>query len=262
MTSWRKRGFAEWTPRSKNRELLDSVIEIIASYNMPLTIRQIFYRLIGRYAYEKTERAYKNLGEMLNRARRARITLGSRRAADDRLAHWRLRPLGPGDERQPRRGPRRLAHDYGGEVTVVTVAITREQARVHNLPSAPRKATDNRPAHFTDTETWQAEALDPNDLAGYLEAAVLARFRLRHYAAVLREEDEIRNGPRARLIRRCAPAHARRPARPRRRPAWRGDRHRTEGGGKAAYPAATGICRFPGARSNCTGLTSPRSPPS
>jgi hypothetical protein len=40
---------------------------------LPLTIRQIFYRLVGRYEYEKTERAYARLCEHLNRARRARI---------------------------------------------------------------------------------------------------------------------------------------------------------------------------------------------
>ena len=38
---------------------------------LPLTIRQIFYRLVATFAYEKTERAYKNLAELLNKARRA-----------------------------------------------------------------------------------------------------------------------------------------------------------------------------------------------
>jgi hypothetical protein len=41
--------------------------------HLPLTIRQIFYRLVGKYEYEKTERAYERLCEHLNRARRARI---------------------------------------------------------------------------------------------------------------------------------------------------------------------------------------------
>ncbi len=39
--------------------------------HLPLTIRQIFYRLVGAHGYDKTERAYDRLGEMLNRARRA-----------------------------------------------------------------------------------------------------------------------------------------------------------------------------------------------
>jgi hypothetical protein len=37
------------------------------------TIRQIFYRLVGADGYEKTEQAYKRLGELLNKARRARL---------------------------------------------------------------------------------------------------------------------------------------------------------------------------------------------
>jgi hypothetical protein len=39
--------------------------------NLPLTVRQAFYRLVGSYDYDKTERAYKNLANMLVRARRA-----------------------------------------------------------------------------------------------------------------------------------------------------------------------------------------------
>ena len=38
---------------------------------LPITIRQIFYRLIGAQGYPKSDRAYKNLAEKLNRARRA-----------------------------------------------------------------------------------------------------------------------------------------------------------------------------------------------
>jgi hypothetical protein len=87
-----------------------------------------------------------------------------------------------------------FARHYGGEIEpIVTVAITREQAERHDLPSAPPKEGDHRPKHFTDTETWQAEALDPGDLARYLEAAILARFDLDIYNDVLAEEEEIRN---------------------------------------------------------------------
>ena len=38
---------------------------------LPLTVRQIFYRLVGAHGYDKTEQAYARLGEHLNRARRA-----------------------------------------------------------------------------------------------------------------------------------------------------------------------------------------------
>jgi len=40
---------------------------------LPLTLRQIFYRLVGAYAYEKSEAAYKRLVELMNKARRARL---------------------------------------------------------------------------------------------------------------------------------------------------------------------------------------------
>jgi hypothetical protein len=278
----RPRGFADWRPRQKSLDLLKQVEAIIAQYAMALTIRQIFYRLIGRYGYTKTEREYKNLGEMLNRARRARrlpmeairddtsisyyprywhdaadFWNDVRRDAENfRLDHQRGQPrrlvvmceaagmaaqlfriaepygiavLSGGGfdstsekhrlgetwarERRPvcvlRIGDYdasgaamndniaedigAFARSYGGDLEVVQVAITPEQAKFHSLPSAPPKETDNRPAHFTDTETWQAEALDPDDLARYLRDAILARFDLRIYEAVLTEEAEIRN---------------------------------------------------------------------
>jgi hypothetical protein len=38
---------------------------------LPLTLRQIYYRLVGAYCYPKTDQAYIRLGDYLNRARRA-----------------------------------------------------------------------------------------------------------------------------------------------------------------------------------------------
>jgi hypothetical protein len=49
---------------------VQAILVEYANY-LPLTIRQIFYRLVGVHDYPKTERAYKNLAEMLNRARRS-----------------------------------------------------------------------------------------------------------------------------------------------------------------------------------------------
>ena len=48
---------------------------MLAEYaeQLPLTLRQIFYRMVGAYGYEKTEQAYERLGETLNKARRARV---------------------------------------------------------------------------------------------------------------------------------------------------------------------------------------------
>jgi hypothetical protein len=74
-TSPRVRGLAPWSPQAKTIFLLDQVRAVLREYEayLPLTIRQIFYRLIGAYDYPKTQLAYDNLGEHLNRARRAGI---------------------------------------------------------------------------------------------------------------------------------------------------------------------------------------------
>jgi len=71
----RVRGFAPWTPRGETQALLEQVRGVLGEYEeyLPLTIRQIFYRLVGAHEYEKTERAYARLSEHLNRGRRARL---------------------------------------------------------------------------------------------------------------------------------------------------------------------------------------------
>ena len=81
---------------------------------------------------------------------------------------------------------------YGGDVEFAQVAITPEQARQRGLPSAPPKPSDRRGRHFSDTETWQAEALDPNDLARILEEAILARLDHATYASMRDEEEKTR----------------------------------------------------------------------
>ena len=71
----RVRGFAPWSPRGATLQLLDQVRGVLDEYEdyLPLTIQQIFYRLVGAHSYEKTEQAYGRLCEHLNRARRARL---------------------------------------------------------------------------------------------------------------------------------------------------------------------------------------------
>lgn len=69
----RVRGFAPWRPQGDAKALLDDVNDVLAAFRsfLPLTIRQIFYRLVATTGFPKTERGYKRLGEILNRARRA-----------------------------------------------------------------------------------------------------------------------------------------------------------------------------------------------
>ncbi len=69
----RVRGLAPWQPQRATRELLGLVRAVLSEYAayLPLTLRQVFYRLVGAHGYDKTEPAYARLGEHLNRARRA-----------------------------------------------------------------------------------------------------------------------------------------------------------------------------------------------
>ena len=69
----RTRGFAAWNPRAETRALLGQIELVLLEYAayLPLTIRQVFYRLVGQFEYDKTERAYSRLCETFNRARRA-----------------------------------------------------------------------------------------------------------------------------------------------------------------------------------------------
>lgn len=71
----RPRGFANWKPKQETQIVLAQVQDVLDEYRnfLPLTARQIFYRMVGKYGYDKTERAYARLCEYLVRARRAQM---------------------------------------------------------------------------------------------------------------------------------------------------------------------------------------------
>ena len=52
-------------PQAKTEALIAAVQTILEEYRVygPMTVRQIFYRLVGTIAYPKTEQAYKSLAE-------------------------------------------------------------------------------------------------------------------------------------------------------------------------------------------------------
>jgi hypothetical protein len=274
----RPRGFIKsWNPRAETLALLEKVTGILADYaaQLPLSLRQVFYILVGRHAYEKTERAYDRLGESLNKARRTRIVdvdairddgftinvphfygtaehffgvvqvsaqllrLDRQEGQDRRLALWceaagmvpqlaRIAdPYGiavyssggfdsltdkhrVAQERAD--GPVTVlhigdydpsgvhvfsalaedigafAHHYGGDVEFVRLAVRPEQAALYGLAAAPPKTTDRR--RFEGNETWQAEALDPRDLALIVQTAIDERInRVRHEAVLVAEHD-------------------------------------------------------------------------
>ena len=59
----RVRGLAPWQPRAATLALLDLVRGILIEYRqyLPMTLRQIFYRLVGVHDYPKDEKAYSRL---------------------------------------------------------------------------------------------------------------------------------------------------------------------------------------------------------
>jgi hypothetical protein len=74
-THKRPKGYAPWRPQKKTTRLLFQVKQILAEYrdHLPLTARQIFYRMVAAYDYPKTENAAGSLNEYLVRARRAEM---------------------------------------------------------------------------------------------------------------------------------------------------------------------------------------------
>lgn len=65
-------GLADWSPNTSSRLIVDQVVEVLhdlAGY-LPLTGRQVFYRMVGVHGYPKTEEAYASLLEKINRGRR------------------------------------------------------------------------------------------------------------------------------------------------------------------------------------------------
>ena len=62
-----------WRPQARTKALLNQIDDVLVEYaeHLPLTGRQIFYRLVGTKDYAKTEKAYARLCEVLVHARRA-----------------------------------------------------------------------------------------------------------------------------------------------------------------------------------------------
>jgi hypothetical protein len=72
------RGYIDYNPQAKNLHWLRCAQEVIEDYraNWPLTVRQVFYRMVASYGFPKLEKDYKALAQIIARARRA-SSLGS-----------------------------------------------------------------------------------------------------------------------------------------------------------------------------------------
>lgn len=71
----RKRGFAEWKPREEALEMVAEIRRILDEYAeiLPITLRQLFYLMVVAQLLEKSEKEYARLGNVLGRARRAKL---------------------------------------------------------------------------------------------------------------------------------------------------------------------------------------------
>lgn len=72
-TQTRARGYIAWEPTATTLATLQHVQTVLVEYRdyLPLTARQIFYRLVGRNAVPKTEQAYARVLSILTKARRS-----------------------------------------------------------------------------------------------------------------------------------------------------------------------------------------------
>jgi urease beta subunit len=84
-----------------------------------------------------------------------------------------------------------FASSFGARVVFQRVAVTPAQAARYGLPTAPRKASDNR--KFEGQDTTQAEALPPDLLASLLTEAIEAHRDPDVHRQVLEREEADRN---------------------------------------------------------------------
>lgn len=67
-----KEAFSDWNPRGEALERVsqcESIINEYAAQGLRLTLRQLYYQLVSRDLIPNTERSYKNVGNVLSKAR-------------------------------------------------------------------------------------------------------------------------------------------------------------------------------------------------
>lgn len=71
-----KEAFEDWNPKPESARRLRQIADVLVEYkrmDIKLTLRQLFYQLVSRNIIANTQREYKNLGNLLSRARLAGI---------------------------------------------------------------------------------------------------------------------------------------------------------------------------------------------
>jgi hypothetical protein len=71
----RDRGFVEWVPKPATQVIIDQIKEVLEEYSehLPLTARQIYYRLIDGQGHTKGKEFERQLYTILRRGRRAEV---------------------------------------------------------------------------------------------------------------------------------------------------------------------------------------------
>lgn len=69
----RPKGYMDWKPRPESMEIIQQVRSVLRNARYAVSVRFIFYRLVGNFGYPKTERDYQNLINLLVKARRAEL---------------------------------------------------------------------------------------------------------------------------------------------------------------------------------------------
>lgn len=164
--STRPRGFAPWAPRAESRALVAEVLDVLDEYAdyLPLTLRQVFYRLVGTRGYPKDEKAYDRLTRVLDRARRAGLVPFDVIRDDGMVESWPGGYDGPVPEpdRPTRSGPR-----PGETPPLGRLGRSKEGGETPRVATAgPWAGSDPRPAHNRPTTGHDRPTTGPTGTAG------------------------------------------------------------------------------------------------
>jgi len=69
-----REGFINWRPQRASLDIVERCLDIIQEYqdqDLKLTLRQLFYQFVSRDLLPNSEKSYKNLGQLLGKARMA-----------------------------------------------------------------------------------------------------------------------------------------------------------------------------------------------
>lgn len=69
----RPKGYMQWSPQPESLEIVRQAQQVIRDSRYAVSVRFIFYRLVGNYGFPKTERDYSRLAELLVKARRSQM---------------------------------------------------------------------------------------------------------------------------------------------------------------------------------------------